>query len=106
MRAALFRALFMACVIASSLHSEASRLVALSDVHGDLAQVQAGLSLAGIVDAAGHWMGGDAAVVQTGDIMDRGAQSLACLDFFEVRPELCGGRWTLRIAPPPPPVFA
>ncbi|MDP2304524.1 MAG: metallophosphoesterase [Pseudomonadota bacterium] len=51
------------------------RLVAIGDLHGDLASALAVLRLAGLVDAAGAWSGGRAWLVQTGDITDRGPDS-------------------------------
>ncbi|MBK9070600.1 MAG: metallophosphoesterase [Myxococcales bacterium] len=59
------------------------RVVALGDVHGDLRAAQAALTLAGVVDASGAWRGGTTTVVQTGDILDRGDQEQAIIDWFE-----------------------
>lgn len=36
----------------------------------------------GLVNASGSWVGGSATLVQTGDIMDRGPDSLALLRLF------------------------
>lgn len=60
------------------------RVVALGDVHGDLAAARAALQAAGAVDATGRWSGGSLTVVQTGDILDRGDDEQALLDWFEV----------------------
>lgn len=48
------------------------RVVAMGDLHGDLDNAVATLAMMGIVDGAGHWTGGDAVFVQTGDVVDRG----------------------------------
>ncbi|MEQ1569191.1 MAG: metallophosphoesterase [Myxococcota bacterium] len=45
---------------------------AVGDLHGDLDNAIAALHLAGVVDAGGHWTGGAAVLVQTGDVLDRG----------------------------------
>ena len=36
-----------------------------------------------VVDAEGHWSAGKALLVQTGDIVDRGPNSTALLNFFQ-----------------------
>jgi hypothetical protein len=59
------------------------RIVAIGDVHGDLDAALAALKLAGVVDGAGRWTGGDAVVVQVGDQLDRGDQEEALLERFE-----------------------
>ena len=74
-----------------------SRLVAIGDLHGDFAKSLRVLALAGLVHIEGaapppagasdavldriavedvSWAGGNATVVQTGDVLDRGPQSL------------------------------
>lgn len=59
------------------------RLVAFGDVHGDLDAGKRALRLAGAIDDAGHWAGGDLFVVQVGDQLDRGDDDRALLDLFE-----------------------
>ncbi len=59
------------------------RVVALGDVHGDLDATHRALRLAGAVDAAGAWVGGDLCVVQVGDQIDRGDDDRAILDLFD-----------------------
>ena len=53
----------------------ASALVAIGDVHGDLDTFVALLRKAELMDAEGHWRGGTRHLVQTGDLLDRGARS-------------------------------
>lgn len=48
------------------------RIVAIGDVHGDYAAYLGALQGAGLVDRRGRWIGGEAHLVQTGDIPDRG----------------------------------
>ncbi len=53
-----------------------SRIVAVGDLHGDFKAWQDIARAAGIIDARGHWAGGKTTLVQLGDILDRGADSL------------------------------
>ncbi|MCC6528482.1 MAG: metallophosphoesterase [Polyangiaceae bacterium] len=76
-------------------HPAPKRLVAVGDLHGDLAATRRVLRLAGVLDEADHWAGGDAWLVQTGDEVDRGDDDRAVLDLFErlaVEAEAAGGR--------------
>ncbi len=58
------------------------RLVAIGDLHGDLAATRAALRAAGAIDARDRWIGGDLVVVQTGDVLDRGDDEQAILDLI------------------------
>lgn len=58
------------------------RLVAIGDVHGDLAATRSALQAAGAIDAADNWIGGKLVVVQTGDVLDRGDDEQAILDLL------------------------
>lgn len=56
------------------------RVVALGDVHGDLRALEVFLSAAGVMDPVSKdWVGGDAVLVQCGDVLDRGDDEMACL---------------------------
>lgn len=59
------------------------RLVAFADVHGDYDATLRALRLAGAIDEAGHWSGGELVVVQTGDQLDRGDGEQEILELFE-----------------------
>lgn len=59
------------------------RLLAIGDVHGDLAALHAALVVGGAVDAKGKWIGKDLIFVQTGDILDRGDDEQAIMDWME-----------------------
>lgn len=59
------------------------RIVAVGDLHGDLAQTLTLLGLAGLIDDQQRWIGGAATLVQTGDIMDRGDNARAILDLLQ-----------------------
>ena len=54
---------------------EAGAVVAVGDLHGDVAATLDVLRLAGVVDREGRWSGGDTTLVQTGDVTDRGPDS-------------------------------
>ena len=59
-----------------------ARLVAIGDLHGDLAATRKALRLAGAIDEADHWIGGELVVVQTGDQLDRGDDEQAILELL------------------------
>ena len=58
------------------------RAVAIGDLHGDLNAARAALRTAGAIDANDKWIGGDLAIIQTGDILDRGDGESQILDLF------------------------
>lgn len=52
------------------------RIIAVGDLHGDFKAWQDIARAAGIIDAKGRWAGGKSTLVQLGDILDRGGDSL------------------------------
>ncbi len=60
-----------------------TRVIAVGDVHGDLAAARRALRLARVVDEDDQWVGGATWVVQVGDQLDRGDDEQAILDWFE-----------------------
>jgi len=62
----------------------AAPLFAVADLHGDLQQAQRALRLCGLLSQAGMWSAGNATLVQTGDLVDRGANSVAVLSLFRM----------------------
>jgi hypothetical protein len=60
----------------SARAAEPQRIVAVGDLHGDYEAWQAIARAAGVTDAKGRWGGGQTVLVQMGDIVDRGPQSL------------------------------
>jgi len=52
------------------------RIVAVGDLHGDFSAWRDILRSASVVDNNGHWTGGDVVLIQTGDAVDRGPNSL------------------------------
>ena len=76
----------------------ARRLVAIGDLHGDLAGARAALRTAGAIDDRDHWIGGALVVVQTGDVLDRGDDERALLDLIgalEIEARAAGGAFVL-----------
>ena len=61
-----------AVATASSVH----RIVAVGDLHGDFAAWRDIARAARLIDGKGSWIGGDATLMQTGDVVDRGPDSL------------------------------
>lgn len=58
------------------------RLVAIGDLHGDLAGMRSALKAAGAIDDKDAWIGGDLVIVQTGDVLDRGDDEQAMIDLI------------------------
>jgi hypothetical protein len=70
-------------------------VVAVGDVHGSHAEFVEVLRLAGVVDAKERWAGGKTHFVQTGDILDRGAETKAVMELLmrlEGEARKAGGR--------------
>lgn len=63
--------------------SDPRRVVAIGDVHGDLAAGLAALRSAGLIDEQARWSGGDTVMVQVGDLLDRGDGEAELMDLFE-----------------------
>lgn len=59
------------------------RVVAIGDVHGDMAAVRKALQRAELVDDEGRWIGAHTVAVQVGDQLDRGDDEREILDWFE-----------------------
>ena len=53
-----------------------SRIVAVGDLHGDYAAWRDIAGAAGLVNSNGRWTGGRTTLVQVGDVVDRGSDSL------------------------------
>jgi hypothetical protein len=63
-------------------------VVAVADHHADFARALTALRIAGVIDDAQNWIGGSTILVQTGDILDRGAGERDIIDFYEaLRPQ-------------------
>jgi len=75
-------ALLVALLVASGAAAAPSRIVAVGDVHGSFGGLVAILNTAGLVDGSLAWSGGDAVLVQTGDLLDRGVQVREVLDLL------------------------
>ena len=58
-------------------------LFAIGDLHGDLERARAALRLCGLANTTA-WTGRQATLVQTGDLVDRGASSLNVMKLFHV----------------------
>jgi Calcineurin-like phosphoesterase len=88
-------AVCLALSLATATAAVAPRLVAVGDVHGDVAAFQKILREAGVVDADGAWVGGETVLVQLGDLIDRGPSMRGTLDFvmgLEQKASARGGR--------------
>jgi len=71
------------------------RIVAIGDVHGAGDAFVSILQRAGLIDAERKWAGGNAILVQTGDLVDRGQDARAVLDLMmalESQASAAGGK--------------
>ncbi len=71
------------------------RIVAIGDVHGAYLRFVANLRATGLVDRKLAWTGGRAHLVQTGDVLDRGADSRRVMDLLiklETEADQAGGK--------------
>jgi len=56
------------------------RVVAIADIHGDYGQFIKAMRSAGLIDKSGKWSGGETHLVQTGDVPDRGPDTIKIID--------------------------
>jgi hypothetical protein len=86
----------IALLLASTAAGPApTRVVAVGDVHGAYDEFTAILQSVGLIDSRRMWTGGAATLVQTGDVVDRGARSRECLDLLmdlQRQAPLAGGK--------------
>lgn len=59
------------------------RIVAVGDLHGDYQNAIKTLQMAGLVDKKHNWNGGNTIFVQTGDIVDRGDDTILLFKLFQ-----------------------
>eukprot|EP00250_Pteridium_aquilinum_P028441 c37163_g1_i1 orf=186-1301(+) len=63
--------------------ARAERLVAIGDIHGDVAKAREALRIGGVMNREDGWIGGNTTVVQVGDLLDRGGQELRVMYLLE-----------------------
>lgn len=66
-----------------AVFSGVDRIVAVGDVHGDLAAFTEVLRSAKVIDAGGKWMGGKTNLVQIGDLPDRGPDTRQVIELLQ-----------------------
>ncbi|TFY54257.1 hypothetical protein EVG20_g9782 [Dentipellis fragilis] len=71
------------CSHSRQKETRSSRIVAVGDLHGDIGNAQKVLEMADVVDAEGNWSGRVDVLVQTGDIIDRGDDTILLFDWME-----------------------
>jgi hypothetical protein len=67
---------------AQAVFTHVERVVAVGDVHGGYDEFVDVLRSAGIIDRKQNWSGGKTYLVQTGDVLDRGADSRKVMDLL------------------------
>ncbi len=89
-RSGLFFALAALLVVPAPLakaqkavFSGVDRIVAVGDVHGDLAAFMEVLRAAKVVDSSGKWIGGKTNLVQIGDLPDRGPDTRKVIELLQ-----------------------
>ncbi|CEP18730.1 hypothetical protein [Parasitella parasitica] len=75
-------ALVGSIVLALSVQED-RRIVALGDLHGDLENTVDILRFSNIIDHDNRWIGGDTIFVQTGDVLDRGLDTIKLFDLLQ-----------------------
>src|SRR5437660_8141028 len=83
----IFRTSLLAMAALGALWAEdtwkrVDRIVAVGDVHGDLAQFTVVLRSAGVIDRDNNWSGGKTHLVQDGDLLDRGPDSRQLIELL------------------------
>lgn len=74
------------------------RLVAIGDLHADIANARRAFRLAGATDEQDAWIGGSLTVVQMGDLIGRGSDDRAVLDFvLDLQEKAKAGGGTLHV---------
>ena len=76
-------------------YANVNAVIAIGDVHGDVERLREALRSARVIDAGGKWVAGKDHLVQTGDLLDRGPDSLKAVDLMmdlEKQAEKAGGR--------------
>ena len=63
-------------LVAAAVAGESRRIVAIGDIHGAYDELRSILLEAKLIDPEENWAGGDAILVQTGDFLDRGDDSI------------------------------
>jgi hypothetical protein len=77
------RLVWLATVLVLAIPASAAplhRIVAVGDLHGDFSAWRDIVRAASLVDHDGHWTGGDAILIQVGDAVDRGPDSLEIIE--------------------------
>ena len=69
-------------VLAAPAALAADRVVAIGDVHGAYDALVSILQRTQLIDAENHWIGGQATLVQTGDLLDRGVMVREVMDLL------------------------
>lgn len=71
------------CATAAGANDAPRKIIAIGDLHGDYDAYQNLLREAGLINKRGRWTGGDAIFVQTGDVPDRGPNSLKIIEHLQ-----------------------
>lgn len=67
---------------AGPIQAGSRRIVAIGDIHGAFDPLVSILRQTGLIDERNRWSGGDAVLVQTGDVTDRGARVVKVVELL------------------------
>ncbi len=78
----LLLSFFFLIPFAQSKNESIARIVAIADIHGALEGFTTILQRTQLTDGNQHWAGKDTVLVQTGDVLDRGAKGRQAMDLL------------------------
>ena len=73
----------LAALLVAAAPATAERIVAIGDLHGDYGAFLDIVEAAGLANQKGRWTGGEAVLVQLGDVTDRGPDSLKIVRYLQ-----------------------
>lgn len=77
-----FLFLWLNLISCAHVPEASSRIVAVGDVHGAFSEFTEILKHSGLIDESLQWIGGNATLVQVGDILDRGSEAKQAMDLL------------------------
>lgn len=75
-------AVAISVISSATVFAQQQRIVAIGDVHGAYAEFTFILRRVNLIDNENKWIGGQSTLVQTGDVVDRGADGAKCYDLL------------------------
>ncbi|KAJ9083678.1 hypothetical protein DSO57_1032361 [Entomophthora muscae] len=93
------KALYLLLNLSLLVAGNQKRIVAVGDIHGDITNAKKVMHMVGATDEKGNWIGGsDLTLVQTGDIIDRGDDTIKLftwLSNLQNQAKTAGGKFVM-----------